>query len=739
MKPFAVMIFIAILLLFVQNLTELALPNYMSEIVNTGIMRNGIEDDVPEVMSADALRLVTSFMTQDDRNIFESGYTQYKPGSGETLLEKYPGLEGISAFTRTQDEKESAVLAAVYGKAVYALSEYMKAQFGAQGGTVPDDISENDGPKPADMDISKMDVTALYVLLENIDQQAAANAIEEAGAQRALFQTEVGVTFTRLFYKELGANLSKIQLNSILSIGFIMLLISLVSVVAAIIIGFLSSKVSMGIGRKLRHDIFKKVGSFSPTEFDKFSTASLITRSTNDVQQVQMFSMMSIRMMCSAPIMGIGGVIMAVNKSLSMSWIIAVAVVLLLILQIIMFSMVVPKFKMMQKLIDKLNLVARENLSGMMVIRAFGNEEKEAGRFEEANRKIRNTHRFVQRTMAVMQPTLNFLMGCTTLLIVWIGGHQVAISKLQIGDMLAFLQYATQIIMTFLMISMMFIMIPRALVSAGRIKEVLDTDPQIKDKEKVKTLNGKSKGKVVFKNVSFKYHDAEDCVLTDISFTAVPGQTTAFIGSTGSGKSTLINLIPRFYDVTEGVIEIDGIDIRDLTQAELRANLGYVPQKGVLFSGDIGSNLSFGKEDATPEEYLRAIQVAQAEDFVFNQKEGLDSEIAQGGDNVSGGQKQRLSIARALIRDPSIYIFDDSFSALDFKTDAALRKALRTYTSDATVFIVAQRVSTIMNADQIIVLDAGRIVGKGTHSELLISCKEYREIAESQLSKEELA
>jgi ATP-binding cassette subfamily B protein len=738
MKPFAVMIFIAIVLLFVQNITDLTLPNYMSEIVNTGIMRNGIKDDVPKVISEDARKLVTSFMTEEDRIVFENGYTPYKPGSGDKLAEEYPGLEGIPAFVLTQtSETATKMMEAAYGKAVYAFSEYMKERF-MQDGAATGDIPE-DGGQQTDIDINGMDVSMLYAMLDNIDQEAAANAIEKANEQNALLQTEIGVTFTRLFYRELGANLNKIQLDSILSTGFIMLLITLVSVAAAVSIGFLSSRISMGIGRKLRRDVFKKVGSFSPSEFDRFSTASLITRSTNDVQQVQMFSMMAIRMMCSAPIMGIGGVIMAIKKSVSMSWIIAVAVVLLMMLQILMFSIVVPKFKVMQKLIDKLNLVSRENLAGMMVIRAFGNEEKEAGRFDEANRNIKNTRRFVERTMALMQPTLNFLMGCTTLLIVWIGGHQIAISKLQVGDMLAFLQYATQIIMAFLMIAMMFIMIPRAMVSAGRIREVLDTEPHIKDKENVKTLGGRSRGEVVFKNVSFKYHDAEDCVLTDISFTAKPGQTTAFIGSTGSGKSTLINLIPRFYDVTEGSIEIDGIDIRDLTQVELRKNMGYVPQKGVLFSGDIGSNLSYGKEDATLDEYMSAIKVAQAEDFVFNQKEGLDTEIAQGGDNVSGGQKQRLSIARALVKNPPIYIFDDSFSALDFKTDAALRKALREYTSDATVFIVAQRVSTIMNADQIIVLDAGRIVGKGTHSELLSSCKEYREIAESQLSKEELA
>lgn len=731
MKPFAFVVLLAVVLLFVQNISDLMLPNYMSEIVNTGIMRGGVEDDVPEVLSGNARRLVTAFMPEEDRSFFENAYAPYSGGTDEKLGKRYPALEQMDAYVLMQtDEGTKGRLAFLYGKAVSAFSSYALGQLGAM---------ESGNEAPAETDLSKVDVSMLYNLLDNLDEGAVAESIAQAQSPASLVQTEIGITFTRLFYSELGANMNKVQLNAILSTGMIMLLIALVGVFAAVTVGYFSAKISTGIGRKIRHDLFKKVGSFSPAEFDKFSTASLITRSTNDVQQVQMFSMMGIRMMCSAPIMGIGGVIMAVNKSLSMSWIIAVAVILLLLLQIVMFSMVVPKFKLMQKLIDKLNLVARENLAGMMVIRAFGNEAKEAGRFEEANRNIKNTHRFVQRTMALLQPTLNFLMGCTTLLIVWVGGHQVAISKLQVGDMLAFLQYAIQIIMAFLMIAMMFIMIPRALVSAGRIKEVLDTEPEIKDKETVKTLGGRSKGEVAFKNVSFKYHNAEDCVLSNISFTAVPGQTTAFIGSTGSGKSTLINLIPRFYDVTEGSIEIDGVDIRDLSQIELRDNLGYVPQKGVLFSGDIGSNLRYGKESATEEEYRKAIQVAQSEDFVFSQKEGLISEIAQGGDNVSGGQKQRLSIARALIKNPPIYIFDDSFSALDFKTDAALRQALRNYTSDATVFIVAQRVSTIMQADQIIVLDAGKIVGKGTHLELLKSCAEYREIAESQLSKEELA
>lgn len=726
LKPFAFLAVTAVILLFVQNLSELALPNYMSEVVNIGIMRGGIRDNVPKAMSEDAYGLVTSFMSEDERSQFDSGYILAEPGSDESkkASDDFPVLREKPAYVLSSDNEElKNRLSLIYGKAVVSFTNYAKSKNAAEPG----------------MNFADMDIKDIYSMLDDIDGAAVETAVLQASSNAVLLNTEMGITFTKQFYRELGTNTGKIQTGSIIAIGFKMFLIILIGVVATIAVGFISAKVSSGIGRKMRRDIFKKVESFSHTEIDRFSTASLITRSTNDVQQVQMFAMMGIRMMCSAPIMGIGGIVMAVNKSNSMSWIIAVAVVLLMGLQVALFSTVVPKFKLMQKLLDNLNRVSRENLTGLLVIRAFRNEKKEEERFEKANRDMRNTHRFVERMMAFMDPTLNFLMGCISLLILWLGGQQVGLSKLMLGDMLAFMQYATQIIMAFLMISMMFIMVPRALVSAGRIREVLDTEPDIRDRDNLKSLPGQAKGRIEFKNVSFKYQDAEDCVISNITFTAEAGKTTAFIGSTGSGKSTLINLIPRFYDVTEGSIEIDGVDIRDISQEELRRNLGYVPQKGVLFSGDIGSNMRYGKDDATEEEIREAIRVAQGEDFVFQQKEGLESEIAQGGDNVSGGQKQRLSIARALVKNPPIYIFDDSFSALDFKTDAALRTALKTYTTDATVLIVAQRVSTIMHADQIIVLDDGKIVGKGTHAELLQNCEEYREIAESQLSKEELA
>jgi ATP-binding cassette subfamily B protein len=732
LKPFAVLACIAVALLFIQNFADLALPNYMSEIVNVGIMRGGIRDAVPRAMSEDAYGLVIAFMSEDDKAQFESAYELAYPGSEESkrATEEFTALSEKPAYllnVASDNEELINKLSLIYGKAVVSFSEYVKSGLGNQTG------------EGGDVNFAEMSIDEIYSMFDNLDRLAAEAAISQAQGTVFLHGAEMGITFTKQFYSELGANTKKIQTNSILNTGLKMFVVILIGVVATISVGFISARVSAGIGRRMRRDIFKKVESFSHTEIDRFSTASLITRSTNDVQQVQMFAMMGIRMLCSAPIMGIGGIVMAVNKSYSMSWIIAVAVVILMALQITLFSTVVPKFKLMQKLLDNLNRVSRENLTGLMVIRAFGNEEREESRFEKANREMRNTHRFVERMMALMDPTLSFLMGCFTLLIIWLGGKQVGLSKLMLGDMLAFMQYATQIIMAFLMIAMMFMMVPRALVSAGRIREVLDTEPEITDGKNLKTLGGRAKGRITFNNVSFKYRDAESCVISNVSFTAEAGKTTAFIGSTGSGKSTLVNLIPRFYDVTEGSIEIDGIDIRDISQEELRRNIGYVPQKGVLFSGDIGSNMRYGKEEATEEEIRESIRVAQAEDFVFHQKEGLSSEIAQGGDNVSGGQKQRLSIARALVKNPPIYIFDDSFSALDYKTDAALRSALHNYTSDATVLIVAQRVSTIMNADQIIVLDDGRIVGRGTHSELLKTCEEYREIAESQLSKEELA
>ncbi|WP_040197585.1 ABC transporter ATP-binding protein [Candidatus Soleaferrea massiliensis] len=525
----------------------------------------------------------------------------------------------------------------------------------------------------------------------------------------------------------------------ILAKGSVMLLFALISAASSIAVGFFAARIAAGFSRNVRADLFTKVEGFSNAEFDKFSTASLITRTTNDIQQIQMFIVMMLRIVFYAPITGIGGIIKALGKSTSMSWIIAVAVIVLLSVILLTFSIVMPKFKLVQKLIDKLNLVTRESLTGMMVIRAFNTQKVEEEKFDKANLDLTKTNRFVNRTMSLLMPVMMLIMNGISLLVIWVGAHMVGEGAIEIGNMMAFMQYTMQIIMAFLMVSMVFVLMPRASVSALRISEVLSTKPSINDPEKADDFKGDRRGYVEFKNVSFRYPNAEEDALHDISFTAKPGQTTAFIGSTGSGKTTLINLIPRFYDVTEGEVLVNGTDVRQVSQHDLHDVIGYVPQKGTLFSGTIGSNLRYAKEDATDEELQKAASIAQATEFIDQKPDRYDSPISQGGSNVSGGQKQRLSIARALVKRPPIYIFDDSFSALDFKTDAALRKALQQETDNATVLLVGQRISSIMHAEQIIVLDEGRIVGIGTHQELMKNCEVYREIALSQLSKEELA
>ena len=525
--------------------------------------------------------------------------------------------------------------------------------------------------------------------------------------------------------------------GTIIGIGFRMILISLTGGMLSIAVGYLASRVGAGIGQQLRIDLFEKVESFSNVEFDKFSTSSLITRTTNDVTQVQTLVIMMIRMIFYAPIMGIGGIIHAVNNSASMSWIIALAIVVLVGIIATLFSLALPRFKVIQTLVDRLNQVVRENLSGLLVTRAFNTQDFEEARFDKENKTLTDTNLFVNRTMAAMMPLMMLLMNLITVLIVWVGSYQVSAFKIDVGQMMAYMQYVMQIIMAFLMMSMMFIMIPRASVSAVRIADVLESDPQIKNRPDALPFSS-SEGVLRFDHVSFRYPGAEEDVLHDIDFTAKPGETTAFIGSTGSGKSTIANLVPRFYDVTEGSITIDGTDIRDMELHSLRSQLGYVPQKAVLFSGTIDSNLRYADKNATDEEILSGAQIAQAMEFIDSRPEGFETPIAQGGSNVSGGQKQRLSIARALVKKPQIYIFDDSFSALDFKTDSALRAALRKETGGSTVLLIAQRISTIMDAEQIIVLEAGKIAGKGTHEQLMKSCEVYREIALSQLSKEEL-
>lgn len=587
------------------------------------------------------------------------------------------------------------------------------------------------------MDMSKLG--ELVPMLAMLPQGMVDDAIAAAAATPESMLSQTAAVFTKGFYMQLGADTDAMQTSYIFRTGGKMLLMALLLAVCAISVGFCGSRMGAGIARDLRRDIFAKVTSFTNNEYDKFGTASLITRSTNDVTQVQGLVTMGLRIMCYAPIIGIGGTIMALSKSVSMAWVIALAVVLILGLICTISAIAMPRFKIMQQLVDKLNLVSRENLSGMMVIRAFATQDFEEKRFDKANKDLADNNLFVFRAMATMMPVMMLVMNGVSLLIVWVGGHQIADSAMQVGDMMAFIQYTMQIIMSFLMISMMFVMVPRASVSAGRIADVLASETSVQDAPQPRHLPEKVKGLVQFNDVSFHYEGADENVLEHVTFTARPGETTAFIGSTGSGKSTLINLIPRFYDVSAGSVTVDGVDVRDIPQHELRDAIGYVPQKGVLFSGDISSNLRYGGEDADADVLRRAAEVAQATEFIDELPDGFETAISQGGTNVSGGQRQRLSIARALVKKAPVYIFDDTFSALDFKTDAKLRKALKGYTEGATVLIVAQRVSTIMHAEQIVVLDEGRVMGIGTHRELLASCKTYREIAESQLSKEELA
>lgn len=735
LKPFAGTILVSLLILFGQAIGELSLPNLMSDIVNTGIQNGGVEQEAPEALPAEGFALMTLFMDEEDKETFQESYELIEGGSAEAEAynAEFPESQETDFYVLDETDPEQLIsLESIFSKASYSFVTFMQEMGGQQGGTAAVD---------AESGFENVDLDQLYALvpqLQQLPQEAFTASMDVADAAEPMLYSQIGILFTKLFYEDLGADMDALQNQYIMTKGAQMLAIAVAVSVASVAVAYFSSRIAAKVSGRMRRDVFAKVESFSNTEFDNFSTASLITRTTNDVQQIQQLITIGIRMLCYAPILATGGLIMAIDKSVSLAWTIAVAVIALIGIMMSILSIAMPKFKVLQSLTDRLNLVSRENLSGMMVIRAFGNEPFEENRFNDANEDYTYTNRFVQRLMSLLMPAMMLVMNGVSLLIIWFGSQQVADSALQIGDMMAYIQYVMQIIMAFLMISMMFIFLPRASVSATRIGEVLDTDLSITDPNDAQP-SLKNEGLITFKDVSYHYPKASENVLNNISFTARPGETTAIIGSTGSGKSTLINLIPRFYDVTDGAIEIDGIDIRKMTQADLRANIGYVPQKGMLFSGNIVSNIAYGKDDASTDEIMKALEVAQAKNFVSEMEDGIETAIAQGGGNVSGGQKQRLSIARALVKKAPIYIFDDSFSALDFKTDAALRSALDAYTGNATVLIVAQRISTIMDAEQIIVLDKGRIVGIGTHDALMKNCETYQEIAKSQLSEEELA
>lgn len=739
LKPYTLLILLTIALLFVQANADLALPDYLSRIVNVGIQQGGVESAAPLAIRAGEMERLLIFAGDADRQLISESYVLVDRSSAdyERYLGQYPALAQQAVYVRRSLTKDQvAALEPVMAKYLLVVATIEQA---LADPAKAEALSQRGG-----FDLSRLPPGAdLFALLKNLPAAQLAQMTRAVDAQAAALGQDMlrqmAISAVRAEYEAIGVDTDQMQRNYILRIGGLMLLISLLGGAAMVATGFFAARTAAGAARDLRRDLFRKVENFSSAEFDQFSTASLITRSTNDVTQMQMVTFMMLRMVFFAPIIGVGGVIRAVDKSTSMWWTIALGVLVLLGLILIVFTIAMPKFQMMQKLIDRLNLVTRENLSGMMVIRAFNKQEYETQRFDQANRDLTSTSLFIARVMVTMMPVMMLVMNGLSLLIIWVGAHQVAQSSMQVGDMMAFMQYAMQIVMSFLMLSMMFIFLPRAAVSGARIAEVLETETAINDPPQPKSFPEPFVGRVEFRNVSFRYPDAMEDVLHNITFTAEPGQTTAIIGSTGSGKSTLINLIPRFYDVTEGAIYIDGVDIREVRQSELRDRIGYIPQRGMLFSGTIESNLLYADKRATREDLETAVEIAQAAEFIRARPEGFAAEVSQGGVNLSGGQKQRLAIARALVKRPPIYIFDDSFSALDFKTDAALRRALREKTGDSTVLVVTQRVATIKNADQIIVLDEGRVVGIGTHRDLLETCQTYQEIAYSQLSREELA
>lgn len=740
LKKTWISVIVIVALLCVQAAADLALPDYTSKIVNIGIQQGGIDTAIPEAISKDEMDNLLMF-TNDDSKILDC----YKLVSKDTVsndeynnyLKEYPALENEEVYALNKlnkDEKNNLEemlkkpLVQVYLMQNDQMQEKIKEGLFAN---VPEPQKE------AMKDMELMDI--LKTMPEENLEKITSNINEQIDNMQGTIVDQAAISSVKEEYKKLNMDIDKIQNKYIVFAGLQMLGIAFISMASAITIMLLSARVAAKLGNTLRDKVFKKVLSFSTKEFNEFSTASLITRSTNDIQQIQMLITMLFRVVVYAPIIGIGGFIRVLtNSDTSMAWIIGLAILCIIGIVGTLFLLTMPKFKKLQDLVDKLNLVSREILTGLPVIRAFNTEKKEEKRFDGANKNLMKASIFVNRSMSMMMPLLMFIMNSITLLIVWVGGHNVDSGIMQVGDMMAFIQYTMQIVMSFLMISMISIMLPRAAVSAKRINEVIDTTPSIKDKDKTKDFDDDKKGLVEFKDVSFKYPDADSEILEDISFTAEPGKTTAIIGSTGSGKSTVVNLIPRFYDVTGGELLIDGVNIKDVSQRDLRSKIGFVPQKGMLFTGTIRSNIKYGNPSMSDEDMIKAATIAQATEFIESKPKKYDEEISQGGTNVSGGQRQRLSIARAIATDPEIFVFDDSFSALDLKTDSKLRAALKEKTENKTVIIIAQRISTILDADKIIVLEEGKIAGIGKHEELMKNCEIYKQIALSQLSKEEL-
>ena len=728
LKPYTAAVAAIICILVVQAYCDLSLPTYTSDIVNVGIQQGGIDEALPDTISKKDLNHLLLLVPSDRQKTVKNAYTE--------SVEKYDYNGTVMELKASvkEDEKKMDRLSEILGKPML-----MAAGFDS-GSEMTQKIEEQMRTQMSGIpNVDKMDI---YDMLEFMGAEGRNALIGQMDQQMDSMQdsmiAQAAAGYIKDAYTHIGIDTDQIETTYILRTGAKMLALAFLGMAASILVGLLASRVGAGVGRRLRENVFRKVVGFSNAEFDKFSTASLITRSTNDIQQIQLLLVMILRMVLYAPIMAIGGIWKVFHTNVGMSWIIGLAVAVIIVIVGFLFLVVMPKFKLIQNQVDKLNLVSREILTGLSVIRAFGTQKHEEERFDDANKALTKTNLFVNRAMTFMMPLMMFVMNSIAVLIVWVGGHSINDGAMQVGDMMAFIQYTMQIIMAFLMICMISVMLPRAAVSAGRVDEVLTSETLIHDPGNPSHIPEEGKGKVVFDHVSFRYPGAEEDVLHDISFTAEPGKTTAFIGSTGCGKSTLVNLIPRFYDVTDGKITIDGKDIRNVSQHELREKLGYVPQKAVLFSGDIASNILYGNPEGSEAEMTEAATIAQATEFIEQKKKKYKSTISQGGSNVSGGQKQRLSIARAIAKHPDVYIFDDSFSALDYKTDATLRAKLKEKTSESTVMIVAQRISTILHADQIIVLDDGQIVGKGTHKELLKTCEAYYQIASSQLSEKEL-